>query len=320
MIATRSRSRGQGPARLRRARRRGEGSGAACATARSPRTSRSAASPPRASRSRRRRFPCSSRSTSRSAAGSSAPCARSSASTRPASRCPRAMRVTGRALAEPVARRGGRPAACARSPSSASRSPTRSTASGEQALERVRVRARKLSPRLIQHQFSYYTEINLLIALGRTKEARVAPRGARRRSPPGEVLKLSHWIAQMHLCRRGAPRPREPSTGRNRRRRAPRSHAQGPVDDGRRAICCCSARGATRIAASTTTRSSRTARRRSARASSASTSRCQARASGSPSTARSHPDVDQPESKKTEASPGEQASSSPRWSSARMSV
>src|SRR4029077_5643682 len=43
---------------------------------------------------------------------------------------------------------------------------------GEQALERVRHARAKLPPRLIQHQFSYYTEINLLTALGRTKEAR----------------------------------------------------------------------------------------------------------------------------------------------------
>jgi hypothetical protein len=69
---------------------------------------------------------------------------------------------------------------------------------GEQALDRVRRARGKLSPRLIQHQFSYYTEINLLTALGRTKEARnlLESRGP---VPPGEVLKLSHWIAQMHL-------------------------------------------------------------------------------------------------------------------------
>src|SRR5690606_16162765 len=69
---------------------------------------------------------------------------------------------------------------------------------GEQALERVRKARSKLSPRLIQHQFSYYTEINLLIALGRTKEARLIL-DARGGVPAGEVLKLSHWIAQMHL-------------------------------------------------------------------------------------------------------------------------
>jgi tetratricopeptide (TPR) repeat protein len=69
---------------------------------------------------------------------------------------------------------------------------------GEVALEKVRKARAKLSPRLVQHQFSYYTEINLLAALGRTKEARnlLESRGP---VPTGEVLKLSHWIAQMHL-------------------------------------------------------------------------------------------------------------------------
>ncbi|HEY5935548.1 MAG TPA: hypothetical protein VIU61_12950, partial [Kofleriaceae bacterium] len=69
---------------------------------------------------------------------------------------------------------------------------------GEQALERVRHARAKLSPRLIQHQFSYYTEINLLTALGRLKEARNVL-DARGGVPHGEVLKLSYWIAQMHL-------------------------------------------------------------------------------------------------------------------------
>lgn len=78
---------------------------------------------------------------------------------------------------------------------------------GEQALDRVRRARGKLSPRLIQHQFSYYTEINLLTALGRTKEARnlLETRGP---VPTGEVLKLSHWIAQMHLwVAENAPQP-----------------------------------------------------------------------------------------------------------------
>ncbi len=69
---------------------------------------------------------------------------------------------------------------------------------GERALERVRSARARLSPRLIQHQFSFYTEINLLTALGRTKEAR-AVLEARGTIPSGEVLRLSYWIAQMHL-------------------------------------------------------------------------------------------------------------------------
>ena len=48
----------------------------------------------------------------------------------------------------------------------------RSTATASRRSIACARRARKLSPRLIQHQFSYYTEINLLTALGRTKEAR----------------------------------------------------------------------------------------------------------------------------------------------------
>ena len=69
---------------------------------------------------------------------------------------------------------------------------------GEQALERVRRARSKLSARLIQHQFSYYTEINLMTALGKTKEARLVLE-ARGGIPTGEVLKLSYWIAEMHL-------------------------------------------------------------------------------------------------------------------------
>lgn len=70
---------------------------------------------------------------------------------------------------------------------------------GEQALDRVRRARAKLSPRLVQHQFSYYTEINLLASLGRTKEARVVLE-SRGGVPVGEVLRLSHWIAEMHLA------------------------------------------------------------------------------------------------------------------------
>jgi hypothetical protein len=78
---------------------------------------------------------------------------------------------------------------------------------GEQALDRVRRARGKLSPRLIQLHISSYTEINLLTALGRTKEARnlLETRGP---IPTGEVLKLSHWIAQMHLMvAENAPQP-----------------------------------------------------------------------------------------------------------------
>ena len=101
-------------------------------------------------------------------------------------------------------------------------------------------RASKLSPRLIQHQFSYYTEINLLTALGRTKEARARARGARRRARRRGAEAVVLDRADAPVGRRGADPPRP------RRQRAPRSDAQGPVDDRRRAICCCCARGRTR--------------------------------------------------------------------------
>ena len=81
---------------------------------------------------------------------------------------------------------------------------------GEKALDRVRRARAKLSPRLIQHQFSYYTEVNLLTSLGRVKEARnlLESRGP---VPTGEVLRLSHWIAQMHLwVAENAPKPVDP--------------------------------------------------------------------------------------------------------------
>ena len=106
--------------------------------------------------------------------------------------------ATGRALAEPVAKAWwvpGRVRALAQLRVAIADA---LDGKGEQALDRVRQARAKLSPRLIQHQFSYYTEINLLTALGRIKEARLIleQRGP---VPLGEVLKLSHWIAQMHL-------------------------------------------------------------------------------------------------------------------------
>lgn len=69
---------------------------------------------------------------------------------------------------------------------------------GDGALQHLRQARARLPKRLIQHQFSYYTEINVLTALGRTKEARALLEGLGG-IPNGEVLKLSHWIAQMHL-------------------------------------------------------------------------------------------------------------------------
>jgi hypothetical protein len=106
--------------------------------------------------------------------------------------------ATGRALAEPVTRAWWAPTRVRALAELRVAIADALDGRGEQALDRVRRARAKLSPRLIQHQFSYYTEINLLTALGRTKEARnlLESRGP---VPTGEVLKLSHWIAQMHL-------------------------------------------------------------------------------------------------------------------------
>ena len=106
--------------------------------------------------------------------------------------------VTGRALAEPVTRAWWAPGRVRALAELRVAIADALDGHGEQALERVRRARTRLSPRLIQHQFSYYTEINLLTALGRTKEARLVLE-ARGDMPTGEVLKLSHWIAQMHL-------------------------------------------------------------------------------------------------------------------------
>ena len=119
--------------------------------------------------------------------------------------------VTGRALAEPVAKAWWAPGRVRALAELRVAIADALEGQGERALERVRHARAKLSPRLIQHQFSYYTEVNLLIALGRTKEARnlLESRGP---VPTGEVLKLSHWIAQMHLwVAENAPQPLDPS-------------------------------------------------------------------------------------------------------------
>jgi hypothetical protein len=93
----------------------------------------------------------------------------------------------GRALAEPITRAWWAPGR------------VRALAELRVAIaERLRHARARLSPRLVQYQFSYYTEINLLIALGRVKEARVVL-DARGGVPTGEVLRFSHWLAEMHL-------------------------------------------------------------------------------------------------------------------------
>ncbi len=106
--------------------------------------------------------------------------------------------ATGRALAEPVMRSWWVPGRIRALAELRVAIADALEGRGEQALERVRRARGKLSPRLVQHHFSYYTEINLLTALGKHKEARVVLE-SRGEVPTGEVLKLSHWLAEMHL-------------------------------------------------------------------------------------------------------------------------
>jgi hypothetical protein len=107
--------------------------------------------------------------------------------------------IAGRALAEPVTRAWWAPGRVRALAELRVAIADALDGKGEQALERVRQARARLPVRLIQHQFSYYTEINLLIALGRTKEARaiLETRGG---VPNGEVLKLTYWIAELHLA------------------------------------------------------------------------------------------------------------------------
>lgn len=115
--------------------------------------------------------------------------------------------LAGRALAEPVARAWWAPGRVRALAELRVAIADALEGKGEKALDRVRQARTRLSPRLIQHQFSYYTEINLLTSLGRTKEARVVL-DARGPIPTGEVLKLSYWIAELHLyCTEGAVPP-----------------------------------------------------------------------------------------------------------------
>jgi hypothetical protein len=107
--------------------------------------------------------------------------------------------AAGRALAEPIARAWWAPARVRALAELRVAIADALDGHGEQALDRVRLARARLSPRLIQYQFSYYTEINLLTALGRAKEARVVL-DARGGIPAGEVLRLSYWIAEMHLA------------------------------------------------------------------------------------------------------------------------
>jgi hypothetical protein len=107
--------------------------------------------------------------------------------------------IAGRALAEPVTRAWWAPGRVRALAELRVAIADALDGKGEQALEKVRAARARLPVRLVQHQFSYYTEINLLTALGRTKEARsiLETRGG---VPTGEVLRLTYWIAELHLA------------------------------------------------------------------------------------------------------------------------
>ncbi len=107
--------------------------------------------------------------------------------------------IAGRALAEPVTRAWWAPGRVRALAELRVAIADALDGKGEQALEKVRAARTRLPVRLIQHQFSYYTEINLLTALGRTKEARNVLE-ARGGVPTGEVLRLTYWIAELHLA------------------------------------------------------------------------------------------------------------------------
>lgn len=69
----------------------------------------------------------------------------------------------------------------------------------EEALARLRRGRGQLSGRSVQHRSSRFTEVHLLVQLGKLEEARavLAELGA---APPGEVLKVAHWLAELHLA------------------------------------------------------------------------------------------------------------------------
>lgn len=69
----------------------------------------------------------------------------------------------------------------------------------EAALQLVRRARSALPARTIQYQMSFYFEISVLTALGRTKDARAVLVG-RGNVPRGEMLLLAYWMAELHVC------------------------------------------------------------------------------------------------------------------------
>ena len=111
-----------------------------------------------------------------------------------------------------------------------------------------------------------------MTALGKLKEARLVLE-ARGGVPTGEVLRLSYWIAEMHLAVAEGSSKLDDTELHERMRKGLSMTA------GRDLLLLCAWTYAAR-AASQTRRSSRGARRWSARAASGSTSRCRSSPSG----------------------------------------
>ncbi len=69
----------------------------------------------------------------------------------------------------------------------------------EQALLRLRRGRDQLSGRSVQHRSSRFTEVHLLVQLDKLSEARTVFTEMGE-PPPGEVLKVAHWLAELHLA------------------------------------------------------------------------------------------------------------------------
>ncbi len=69
----------------------------------------------------------------------------------------------------------------------------------EQALARLRRGRGQLSGRSVQHRSSRFTEVHLLVQLGKLDEARTVLTDLGT-PPDGEVLKVAHWLAELHLA------------------------------------------------------------------------------------------------------------------------
>lgn len=80
----------------------------------------------------------------------------------------------------------------------------------EDALARLRLGRSRLSPKSVQYRSSRFTEVHLLVQLERLGEAR-ATLTELGNAPVGEVLRVAHWLAELHLaCAEGKHALTEP--------------------------------------------------------------------------------------------------------------